>query len=177
MENVARDSHGPFVTYNWRKLYTKMFVQIAGRKCACRWKMFTYDNHAQAYEIVQRCFAQSLTQAIERNCVCWRAVWDHSPAAHEKGADQRFEEPCSIQLDVIARTLATKTPITVSTVTNHPVTEIQFPLQYSKDPNKLALVCLLGFGGFFCLFNRHSDHDCNSVQFKSVKSMKKRTLM
>lgn len=49
-----------------------------------------------------------------------------------------------IQLDVILRTLATRTPITLWTVTKHPVTEIQVPkqtLHYPKDPSKLA-ICL-----------------------------------
>jgi len=82
--------------------------------------------------------------------------------------------PIPIQLDVIARTLATKTPSTLWTVTNHPVTAIQFPkqeLHYSKDPTKLA-VCL------FVCFSRHSDHECNSIQlYMCVENAKKRIEM
>lgn len=50
------------------------------------------------------------------------------------------------------------------------------PITVFKRSHKLAFVCLLV--GCFCffLFYRHSDHECNSVQFKSVKSIK-RTLM
>lgn len=51
--------------------------------------------------------------------------------------------PIPIQMDTVARTLAIKTPITLWTVTSHPVIDIQFPkqaLHYSKDPNKF--VCL-----------------------------------
>lgn len=53
-----------------------------------------------------------------------------------------LRSPIPIQLDVFARTLATKTPITLWSVTNHPVAETQFPkqaLHYSKDPNKLVV--------------------------------------
>lgn len=82
--------------------------------------------------------------------------------------------PIPIQLDVVARTLATKTPITLWTVTNHPVTQIQFSkqaLHYSKDPNKLAF-------SLFVFFNRHSDSKCNSTQlYMCAENAKKITEM
>ena len=86
-----------------------------------------------------------------------------------------LRSPIPVQLDVVARTFATKTPITLWTVTNHPVTEIQFPkqaLHYSKDPNKLAFCLFVGvfLTGILTM-------SATAFNYMCVENAKKRTEM
>lgn len=72
-------------------------------------------------------------------------------------------DQCSVEVREFTaqfRTFAMETPITIQTLTDHPVQELQFLMRassYAKDPNRsgFLFVCLL--------FNKHSVCECQGT--------------